>query len=103
MNYKEFQSCGVYVVVNMIAGKWKPLILHELFRNSERFSNLWRMMPRVSKKVLIEQLKQMEKDELIVREERSGFPPEVYYRLSDKGRSLGPILKQMEVWNSNLT
>ena len=63
-----------------------------------RFTALWRIIPEVAKKVLLDQLKQLENDELIIREEKSGFPPEVSYRVSEKGRALGPAFVVLETW-----
>lgn len=63
-----------------------------------RFTELWRIIPKVAKKVLLEQLKQLETDELIIREEKSAFPPEVSYRVSAKGRALGPVFLMLEAW-----
>jgi DNA-binding HxlR family transcriptional regulator len=63
-----------------------------------RFTELWRIIPKVAKKVLLDQLKQLENDELIIREEKSGFPPEVSYRVSEKGRALGPAFVVLETW-----
>ena len=99
MNYKEYEKCGVNVFLSMLSGKWKPLILYQLFIKEERFTDLWRVMPKVSKKVLLEQLKQMEADGIVVRKQNNVFPPEVYYKLSEKGLSLGPVLLQIEKWN----
>ena len=63
-----------------------------------RFTELWRIIPKVAKKVLLDQLKQLENDELIIRKEKSGFPPEVSYRVSEKGRALGPAFVVLETW-----
>ena len=63
-----------------------------------RFTELWRNIPKVAKKVLLEQLKQMEEDGVIIREERNSFPPEVYYRISEKGKALGPALAALQNW-----
>jgi len=81
----------------MISGKWKPMILYFLFHEGEfRFNDLWRAMPKVSKKVLIEHLRKMEIEGLIIRRVINGFPPEVLYNLSDKGKTLGPILSALD-------
>jgi DNA-binding HxlR family transcriptional regulator len=91
MNYNQFKHCGLDVALNVLSGKWKPIILYHLFHQEEiRFTELWRIIPKVAKKVLLEHLKQMEAHELIIREERQVFPPEVYYKISEKGRALGP-------------
>jgi DNA-binding HxlR family transcriptional regulator len=101
MNYKDFENCGLKRALNMVSGKWKPMILHFLFHYGEyRFNDLWRSMPKVSKKVLSEHLRQMEKQGLIMRREVNGFPSEVYYDLSKKGRELGPILAALDKFGS---
>ncbi|WPU99040.1 helix-turn-helix domain-containing protein [Mucilaginibacter sp. cycad4] len=99
MEYKEFKHCGLHITLNTLSGKWKPIILYHLFHNPElRFTELWRIIPKVAKKVLLDHLKQMEADGLIIREEKNGFPPEVNYRISEKGKALGPALSAMEAW-----
>ncbi|WP_448701207.1 winged helix-turn-helix transcriptional regulator [Mucilaginibacter sp. AW1-3] len=99
MDNKEFKHCGLEVTLTMLSGKWKPIILYHLFRTSEmRFTELWRIIPKVAKKVLLEHLKQMEADGLITREEKHTFPPEVYYRISAKGQALGPVLAALDTW-----
>ena len=101
MIYKDFENCGLKKALDMVSGKWKPLILHFLFHHGEfRFNDLWRSMPKVSKKVLTEQLRQMEVQGLITRRELNGFPPEVYYDLSEKGKALGPILAALDAFGS---
>jgi DNA-binding HxlR family transcriptional regulator len=102
MNYKDFKNCGLKKALDMVSGKWKPMILHFLFHKGEfRFNDLWRSMPKVSKKVLTQHLRQMEAQGLIVRREVNGFPAEVYYSLSDKGKSLGPILSALHEFGSS--
>ncbi|WPQ65820.1 helix-turn-helix domain-containing protein [Chitinophaga sancti] len=99
MNYTAFKHCGLNVALEVLSGKWKPIILFHLFHQQEiRFTDLWRNIPKVAKKVLLEHLKQMEADGLIIREERQVFPPEVYYRISEKGKALGPALAALENW-----
>lgn len=97
MDYKDFESCGLKRALAMISGKWKPLILHILFTHKEiRFDALWKSMPKISKKVLAEHLKQMNEDGLISKREEPSFPMGVYYSLSKKGKSLGPILSALD-------
>lgn len=97
MKYQDFENCGLKKALNMISGKWKPLILYFLFHEGEfRFNDLWRAMPKVSKKVLTQHLRQMEDHDLIIRRTVNGFPSEVYYNLSERGKSLGPILAALE-------
>ena len=98
MNYKDFENCAVNLTIGMLAGKWKPVILQYLAGGELRFIHLWRLLPRVSKKVLLEQLRQLEADGLVQRHEYVKFPPEVGYALTPKGESLLPILRQIDQW-----
>jgi DNA-binding HxlR family transcriptional regulator len=99
MDNKKYTHCGLNVALTILSGKWKPLILYHLFHHpAMRFTELWRIIPKVAKKVLLDQLKQLENDELIIREEKSGFPPEVSYRVSEKGMALGPAFLVLETW-----
>ena len=103
MDYKDFENCGVKKTLDMVSGKWKPLILHFLFHHGAfRFNELWRSMPKVSRKVLTEHLRQLEAKGLIERQVVNGFPPEVYYDLSEKGKALGPILAALDEFGASL-
>jgi len=102
MDYKDFENCGLKKALTMLSGKWKPMILHYLFYHGEfRFNNLWRSMPRVSKKVLADHLRQMESRGIVKRRETNAFPPEVHYALTEKGKALGPILAALEKFGNN--
>lgn len=98
MTFDEFKHCGVNLTFGIIAGKWKPVILQHLRTGETRFTNLWRILPRVSKKVLLEQLRQLEADGLVERHEYPKFPPEVGYALTPKGESLIPVLEVINQW-----
>ncbi|WP_200978177.1 helix-turn-helix domain-containing protein [Echinicola sp. 20G] len=102
MNYTVFEECGLKRSLDILSGKWKPLILYHLFHEQEiRFIELWRKMPRVSKKVLLDQLKQMQKHHVVERIERNDFPPQVYYRLHKDAEYLGPALQILEAWGKS--
>lgn len=98
MTYNDFEHCAVNITINMIVGKWKPVILQHLSAGEIRFVNLWRLLPRVSKKVLLEQLRQLETDGLVQRHEHIKFPPEVGYALTPRGHSLIPVLRTIDQW-----
>ncbi|ATL42492.1 helix-turn-helix domain-containing protein [Elizabethkingia sp. HX WHF] len=103
MNYKEFENCAFNRFMKLFSGKWKPLILFHFFESGDiRFTDLWRIMPVVSKKVLLEQLKELEEDGIVHRKQINTFPPEVYYGLTDKGRSLAPLMQEIEQWTASL-
>ena len=102
MNYTEFEQCGLKRSLDVLSGKWKPLILHHLFQEKEiRFMELWRKMPRVSKKVLLEQLQQMQEHRIVERMDQNDFPPQVSYRLHQDAQSLGPVLQMLEAWGKS--
>lgn len=102
MNYDEFESCPLNVFLKLLSGKWKPLLIHQFFTHGDiRFTELWRNMPRVSKKVLLEQLKEMESSGLVQRTQVNTFPPEVFYGLTEQGKSMLPLIQHIEEWVSD--
>jgi DNA-binding HxlR family transcriptional regulator len=98
MQYNQVERCSVKVVLGMVAGKWKPLILYYLYAGPLRFVALWRLIPRVSKKVLLTQLRELEADGLVLRQQTGGYPPQVSYTLTPKGASLTRLLGCLQDW-----
>ena len=99
MTYNDFEQCLVNRTLGMLSGKWKAVILKHLADNGEtRFIDLWRAFPRVSKKVMLEQLSQLKEDGFLERKEYHSFPPIVCYALTEKGISILPILNSIDVW-----
>ena len=92
-------KCPVTFTLNKIGGRWKPLILWHL-RNPERlrYNELKKALPEISEKMLIQNLKELEKDAIIERIARPVVPPFVEYGLTDKGRNITPILNAMANW-----
>ena len=87
--------------LDVIGGKWKPLIIYELNDETLRFSQLLdRLQPRISQRMLTKQLRQLEEDGLISRKAYTQVPPKVEYSLTEMGKSLMPILHQLCVWGS---
>jgi DNA-binding HxlR family transcriptional regulator len=93
-----FQECPITYVMERIGGYWKPIILFNLLAGPKRYGEIRRTMPQITEKVLIQQLKQLEADDLLIREAKPVIPPHVVYRLSDSGKALQPILYAMAVW-----
>ncbi len=91
-------ECPVASMLELIGGKWKPVILYCLRSDTRRFGEIAARIPEISRKVLTDQLKELEEDNLIIRRQFKEIPPRVEYSLSDLGKSMSPILREMEKW-----
>ncbi|WP_348771396.1 helix-turn-helix domain-containing protein [Azospirillum sp. SYSU D00513] len=86
-------------VLQILEGRWKLLILFQLFGGQvRRFSDLERSIPGISQKMLIQQLRQLEKDGVVGRTVHPQVPPKVEYHLTDWGQSLCPVLDSLLAW-----
>ncbi len=94
--------CSVDVTLAVIGGKWKPAILWHLKKRTLRFSELQRKFPGTTRKMLTQQLRELETDGLIRREVFAQVPPRVEYSFTDKGRSICPVLDLMYDWGKQL-
>jgi DNA-binding HxlR family transcriptional regulator len=87
--------CGLDAAVAVVGGKWKPLILWALSTRPRRTGELRRELRGISEKVLVQQLRELERDGVVLREVYDQVPPKVVYSLSDDGvsleRALGPL------------
>lgn len=93
--------CPVSATLDLIGGKYKALILWHLADNTLRFSQLTKRIPGATAKMLTQQLREMEQQNLIHREVYPVVPPKVEYSLTNLGRSLMPVLIAMRDWGSN--
>ncbi len=91
-------TCGLDAAVDVIGGKWKALILWELHAGVRRFGELRRGLPGVSEKMLVQQLRELESDELVHREVFREVPPRVEYSLTPLGESLNTALLPLGDW-----
>jgi len=97
VNDKEY-VCPIEVSMDLIAGKWKLLIIWHLRNKTRRFGELQRKIPNVTQKMLTQQLRELERDNLITRKVYPVVPPKVEYSLTPFGESFKPILNMMLVW-----
>lgn len=96
-------SCGLDATLHIISGKWKPLVLFFLRDGPKRYGELKRLTQGVSDKVLIQQLKDLEADHVLVRTDYREVPPRVDYALTPLGRSLADALVPLCTWgNENM-
>ncbi|MDO4976734.1 MAG: helix-turn-helix domain-containing protein [Eubacteriales bacterium] len=98
----NFEDTGFSYTLSLISGKYKMIILYCLMEfETVRFNELKRYLKKISDKTLSTNLKELEKDGLIVRKEYPQIPPKVEYSLSERGKSLMEVLDQLCVWGEN--
>lgn len=95
---KKSYACGIGPSFDVIGGKWKAVILWELRDGRLRFGELKRRVEGASEKMLIQQLRELERDKLITRHVYREVPPRVEYALTDWGHSLNTALAPMADW-----
>lgn len=100
MSKKEV-CCPVEVTLKVIGGRWKVLIIHSLLNGTMRFNQLQRDLTGITHRTLSRQLREMEADQLIIRNNFNEIPPHVEYSLSPLGYSLKTILYAMDEWGKN--
>lgn len=97
----ELPECPVATTVRLIGNKWKILIIRNLLDSPQRFTQILETVPGISKKVLTDNLRELESDGLILREAFAEMPPRVVYSLSALGLSLRPVLDAMAAWGAD--
>lgn len=90
--------CALDVTMHFIGGKWKTVVLWYMRKEEKRFSELKRLIPDITEKMLSIQLKALVKDGFVSRKMFDEVPPKVVYNLTDRGRSLFPVLEEMAAW-----
>lgn len=94
---KEY-SCGLEAALEVVGGKWKVLILWALRTTPRRFGELRRLIPGISEKMLIQNLKEMESDGIVTRKDYKEVPPRVDYALTSFGGTLCDALAPLCEW-----
>jgi DNA-binding HxlR family transcriptional regulator len=97
MKAKDTQ-CPAEFTLAMIGGRWKIPIIFHLLAGRKRFSELARAINGVTQKMLTQQLREMERNGLVVRQVYAQVPPKVEYSLTDLGASLQPVVEAMCDW-----
>lgn len=92
------EQCSVIATLRLFAAKWKPCILCYLAEQPMRYNELYRIIPNISRKMLSEHLKELEANGLIIRTQYDDKLQRVEYDLSERGRSLMPILEHLQNW-----
>jgi len=92
--------CPVELTLDVVGGKWRTVILAHLKEGVHRYGELRRRVPDVSEKMLVQRLRELERDGLVERWDKGTVPPHVEYRLTDEGHSLVPVLQALYDWGS---
>ena len=95
MNEVHDLNCSVAATAEIIATKWTPLIVHDLSEGPRRFMELEHACPGISPRTLSERLDMLERQGIVVRHSYPESPPRVEYELSEKGRALLPVIREM--------
>ncbi|MCM3772171.1 MULTISPECIES: winged helix-turn-helix transcriptional regulator [Priestia] len=95
-------NCEKELTLTIIGGKWKMLIMWHLGKEgTKRFGELKSMIPGITQRMLVSQLRELEEDQIVHRKVYPVVPPKVEYSLTEHGRSLMPILEAMDEWGKN--
>ncbi len=96
--FKSLNECPVTITLKIIGGKWKPTILYLIDMGINRFGEMHRRLPGISKRMLTNHLRELEADGIVDRKVFAQVPPKVIYSLTEVGRTLEPIFVAMEEW-----
>lgn len=94
-------DCPVTIAQNIIGGKWKLVLIWRLKEGPKRFSELMRSLPDIKQSTLTQQLRELERDDVIAREIYKQIPPKVEYSLTENGEELLKIIYALGAWGSN--
>lgn len=97
MEDKNF-ACGIGPAFGAVGGKWKAILLWELRNGRVRSGELRRRIAGISEKMLVQQLRELQRDKLVTRHVRNQVPPFVEYELSEWGESLNRALAAVADW-----
>jgi DNA-binding HxlR family transcriptional regulator len=98
---KRSTKCPAEITLAVIGGRWKVIILYQLFQGVKRFSELQRAIKGITQKMLTQQLREMERDGIVRRTVYAQVPPKVEYQLTPLGQTLAPVVEEMCKWGLN--
>ncbi|MFD5701115.1 winged helix-turn-helix transcriptional regulator [Streptomyces lasiicapitis] len=91
-------TCGMGVAVGVFEGKWKSFVMWALSERPRRFGETRRLVTGISEKVLTQQLRELQADGIVHREDYEEVPPRVEYSLTERGRHLYELLELLSAW-----
>jgi len=95
---KPENKCELQRILDIIGGKWSMSIIYSLISEKKRFKELERMIPGISTRMLVKELKNMEENNIVNRNAFATVPPTVEYSLTAKGKKLEPIINELYKW-----
>ncbi|PSL36119.1 HxlR family transcriptional regulator [Chitinophaga ginsengisoli] len=99
LNAKElYETCGMAIAVRILGGRWKPGIIWHLGNGRIRYGHLKSLIPNISERMLVQQLKELEKYGFVERFAFPEVPPRVEYALTEEGKTLLPIVRSLAAW-----
>lgn len=101
-NEKKFSKCPVGEALKVIGGKWRLQIINEIGLEKRRFGELKRLIPEISEKMLIQELKNLTAFGILKRKAYPEVPPRVEYSLTRHGEKILPILAQIKTFGEEL-
>ncbi len=94
----RLKDCPVRTAIDVIGGKWKPVILFHLMSGKKRHGELRKLMEDATQKMLTQQLRELERDGIVQRKLYEEKPPRVEYELSSYGQTLQPVMEELCKW-----
>jgi len=96
-------DCPITLALKVIGGKWKVIILYILRDGTLRFGEIRKKIPKITQKMLTQQLRELERDGLVSREVYPEVPPKVEYSTTKLAQELSPILDDLCAWGAKLS
>jgi len=96
--YMENYDCAIEATLDVIGGKWKGIILGHLMNETLRYSDIKRLMPKITPRTLTRQLRELERDGIISRNVYPQVPPKVEYSVTPLGKTLDSIARLLSEW-----
>lgn len=100
--HEPIPNCPVKAAVDVIGGRWKVVILWQLREGHRRFNELQRLVPGITQRMLVKQLRELENHGIVERKAYPQVPPRVEYFLTRRGKALSPILESLARWGSSV-
>ncbi|MET6991576.1 winged helix-turn-helix transcriptional regulator [Sediminicola arcticus] len=98
MKLKNEYDCPLHLTMDLIGNKWKPLLLFHLLNGPLRSGILQKKIPGISNKMFTQTVRELERDQLLSRKVYPVVPPKVEYELTETGKSLETILRDLDAW-----